>query len=173
MMKKIICYGCGAIVNDIKGATHKYIGAVPGCWEIYTQILAKEYGEYGYPELVHRLTVDTYAVQHPEHPGKRNKQAKQSVSIHLISLYLVLEKGLTGRQATEVMSATLKAGQKFKWLEPPNPNGTITVLEVIQANSFGEHEISVKRWANNVWLAWEKHHKYIAELVNKVSKRST
>ena len=76
-MKKIKCYGCGATVDDTNEITHKYIGAVPGCWQVYTHILAKEYGEYGYPELVHRLTVDTYAIQHPEHPGQRSKQAIQ------------------------------------------------------------------------------------------------
>jgi hypothetical protein len=57
------------LVKNKPGKPHKYIGAVAGCWEIYGEILAKEYGEYGYPELTHRLTVDTYAVQHPGTPS--------------------------------------------------------------------------------------------------------
>ena len=60
---KINCYGCGALVDDIEGKPHKYIGAVQGCWNLYGQILSREYCEYNYPELTHRLTVDTYAIQ--------------------------------------------------------------------------------------------------------------
>ena len=47
------CVGCGAVVPDIDGSTHPYIGASAGCWEIYGQVLAKE---YRYPP-VHRLIV--------------------------------------------------------------------------------------------------------------------
>jgi uncharacterized protein (DUF885 family) len=40
-------------------AYRKYIGASAGCWEIYGEILAKEFGEYRYPEPTHQLTVHT------------------------------------------------------------------------------------------------------------------
>jgi hypothetical protein len=48
-----------------------------------------EYGPLDYPD-VHRLTVDTYAVQHP---GRPTPQTIQSVTVHLISLSCVLERG--------------------------------------------------------------------------------
>ncbi|MGB5944229.1 MAG: DUF5946 family protein, partial [Leeuwenhoekiella sp.] len=60
-IEKIACYGCGALTENLDGVPHPYIGASQGCWNLYGQILAKEYGEYDYPELTHRLTVDTYA----------------------------------------------------------------------------------------------------------------
>ena len=85
----IPCAGCGAIVPNTDGPTHRYIGASPGCWQRYGQLLAREYGEYAYPDE-HRLTVDAYAVQHPGVPGK---QSSQSVAVHLMSLCLVLERG--------------------------------------------------------------------------------
>lgn len=66
--RKIKCIGCGALVEDLAGKPHKYIGASQECWNLYGEVLAKEYGEYNYPQLTHRLTVDTYAIQHPGEP---------------------------------------------------------------------------------------------------------
>jgi hypothetical protein len=57
--------GCGAWVAAKEGQPHEYIGATQGCWDLYCRILEKEYGEYNYPQFTHRLTVDTYAIQHP------------------------------------------------------------------------------------------------------------
>jgi hypothetical protein len=54
----------------------------------YTEKLAREYGGNDYHQPIHRLKVDGYAVQHP---GKPVRQAIQSVAVHLISLYYVLE----------------------------------------------------------------------------------
>jgi hypothetical protein len=41
----IPCTGCGAMVPDIEGPTHRYIGASPGCWQIYSEMQARGYGE--------------------------------------------------------------------------------------------------------------------------------
>jgi len=79
MRELIKCYGCGALVKDIPGEPHKYIGASAGCWEIYGEIFAKEYSEYGYPETIHRLTVDTYAIQHPGKPSRSSVASVQDV----------------------------------------------------------------------------------------------
>ena len=42
-MKIVRCIGCGAKVNDIDGPTHPYMIATAACWELYGQVLAKEY----------------------------------------------------------------------------------------------------------------------------------
>jgi hypothetical protein len=163
---QVECSGCGARVKDLPGQPHKYIGANAGCWEVYGEILAKEYGEYRYPELTHRLTSDTYAVQHPGTPERRSIQ---SVNGHLVSLYLVLEKGLTGRQATDALGRVIKRAAEFTWLTPPSPNGTVTVLDVVKAKDLPEHERLVRKWAEDVWKAWRGHHARIRELVAKYS----
>ena len=62
------------MVDNIEGKPHNYIGAVQGCWNLYGIILAKEYLKYNALELTHRLTVDTYAVQHPGYPNRRSIQ---------------------------------------------------------------------------------------------------
>lgn len=155
------CPGCGALVQDLPHQPHPYIGASAGCWEVFGEILAREYGEYNYPERAHRLTVDTYAVQHP---GMPNRRAIQSVTGHLISLYLLLEANVNGRAATQALRAIFRQADHFTWLEPPQPNGRITVLDVVQAGNLAEHERRVEAWARDVWGAWAAHHAHISTL---------
>ncbi|MBN1898895.1 MAG: hypothetical protein JW827_08970 [Spirochaetes bacterium] len=157
-INKIHCIGCHAEVPDINEPAHEYIGASPGCWAIYTSILKKQYGEYGYPELEHRLTVDTYAVQHP---GKPSKKSIQSVAVHLISLYYILEKDFTGKMSIKTIQQALHNKDKYTWLEPPDPIGKTTILDVEKAKDLKEHKIIVKEWAIDVWKAWSAHHDII------------
>ncbi len=58
------CPGCGGSFDVSDGPTHRYLGASPGCWAVYGEVLAKEYSDAAYYR-VHRLTVDAYSAQHP------------------------------------------------------------------------------------------------------------
>jgi hypothetical protein len=148
------CVGCGALVPRMDGPSHPYIGASPGCWAIFGEILAKEYGEWRYPP-VHRLTVDAYAVQHPGTPSRRSIQ---SVAIHLITLFLTLERGYDFGAATRAMGGALRHRDHFVWLEPPPSLGEMTVLEVRKAGDLAEHAELVYQWAGLAWEAWSTHH---------------
>ena len=99
------CFGCGGLVPQMDGPTHRYMLSSPGCWHVYGQVLVRDYTD---PALrdVHRLTVDSYAVQHP---GQPTPQAIQSVCVHLMSLCLIVERGLATSYATRVMGAATKA----------------------------------------------------------------
>ena len=160
MKNDIKCYGCKALVEDIPGTAHKYIGANQGCWNLYTEVLAKQYSEFNYPEDTQRLTVDTYAIQHP---GVPSKQSIQSVNIHLISLYAVLIKKLKGKQATKMIGEILKKEPRFEWLEPPVPNGQITVIDVLKATNKEEHGKIVEEWAGDVFNCWYSKYRDIIE----------
>jgi Family of unknown function (DUF5946) len=158
------CVGCGALVPAIDGPTHPYIGASPGCWAIYGEVLAKEYGEYGYP-AVHRLTVDAYAAQHPGVPGRRSIQ---SVAVHLISLHLILERGYGPEKAAAAIRKALDTRrQEFVWLDPPDSPGAVTVLDVLEARDLAEHTERVMEWAASVWEAWEPHHHTVRRWANR------
>ena len=151
------CPGCGGLFPDTDGPTHAYIGASPGCWAAYGEVLAKEYGEYRYPP-VHRLTVDTYAAQHPGSPSRRSIQ---SVAGHLISLYVVLERGFDAKRATAAIREAVAQRSRFVWLEPPPTLGAFTVLDVARATDLAEHVRLVEQWANSVWDAWGERHETI------------
>ena len=161
----IKCYGCGAMVDNITGNPHDYIGTVQGCWNLYGQILAKEYLKYNDLEMTHRLTVDTYAVQHPGHP---NRRSIQSVNIHLISLYYIIVKNIDEKYVTKLLNKILSKKPIFKWLDPPEPNGLKTIIDVLKAKNIEEHKIYVKEWAEDVWNYWyNKHGEIIKNNVNK------
>lgn len=164
MNNQVKCYGCGALVENINGGAHEYIGALPGCWAIFGDILAKEYSNPSYFHPAHRLTVDTYAVQHP---GVPSRKSIQSVNVHLAALYLAVEKKRDIRQIPKFMSLMTKEAQDFVWLEPPVPNGIITVLDVVKAEDARKHQETVKNWAEDVWLAWETHHSVVKQIVAK------
>ena len=150
----IRCIGCSGLVPRMDGPTHRYMQSSPGCWYLYGQVLALEYGDLGFAAL-HRLTVDTYAVQHP---GLPSSQTIQSVCVHLMSLCLVLERGLAATYATRIMGEATRAKGRFSWLPPPASLGEVTVADVAGAAAVDQHEERVRAWATSAWSAWAEHH---------------
>jgi hypothetical protein len=148
------CFSCGALAPETEGPTHKYLLSSPGCWALYGEILARDYGEYNYPP-VHRLVVDSYAVQHP---GQPVRQAIQSVAVHLIGLYLALEEGMEAGQATQAIGRATRFSDSFDWLDPPESLGFITVADVVKSRSLEEYDRLGRDWARSAWEAWAVHH---------------
>jgi hypothetical protein len=155
--KLVPCFSCGALAPDMEGSTHKYVLSSPGGWALYGQILARDYSEYNYPPI-HRLVVDAYAVQHP---GKPMRQAIQSVTVHLIGLYLSLEKGMEAKQVTRAIGRATQFSNQFVWLDPPKSMGSITVAEVVKTKTLDEYESLGRDWAVSAWEAWSIHHAQI------------
>jgi Family of unknown function (DUF5946) len=150
----IRCVGCGGAVPQMDGPTHRYMESSPGCWHVYGKVLSREYSDPVFGVL-HRLAVDSYAVQHPGRPGP---QAIQSVCVHLISLCLVLERGLAVGYATRVMGEATRTKERFLWLTPPKSLGAVTVSDVADVATPLEHEKRVRAWAEAAWSAWADHH---------------
>lgn len=156
-MAQTICPGCGEQFPHSNGATHDYIGASPGCWTAYGELLAREYSDMAYMRA-HQHTVDAYTVQHPGVPGKRSIQ---SVGTHLISLYArqVLEYSMA--DLPQVRQQAVKLKSAFTWLEPPTDMGQITVKTVLDAEDAIQHNRLGKDWAQQMWQVWEPHHAQI------------
>ena len=109
-MKRIACPGCGALVPDTPGPTHRYIGAPGAVLGALREVLAREYSDFRYAS-VHQLTVDSYAAQHP---GEPSRQSIQSVAVHLISLHLMLERGYGSPASNESGPAGDVARERFR-----------------------------------------------------------
>ena len=154
MVPLVPCPGCGARFPAKDGPVHEYMESSPGCWHAFGEVLAREYGN---PRLmpVHRLSVDTYAVQHP---GGDSRQAIQSVGVHLARLYLMLERGLPPEKANDAMLLIGKTKSQMVKLPAPPSVGGITVADVAGATSDDAHVAIVKRWAQSAWQAWAAHH---------------
>jgi hypothetical protein len=158
------CPGCKAPVPEGEGLTHPYIGANAGCWGLYSEVLGREYQDGDLFHKIHRMTVDAYAVQHP---GKPEKRTIQSLNVHLVALYLVLEKGVSPSFVTQAMARLIKEhSSEFEWLEPPANPGDVKLIHVWLAETPNEHVTAVQSWARSVWAAWHPHRAKIEALAS-------
>lgn len=155
------CPGCGLVVADVDAPAHRYIGASAACWALYADVLGAIYNDAERLRLL-QLVVDAYAVQHPGEPGP---QATQSVCIHLMTLCLCLEHGADPAEGPRLHRAMVER-PVFRWLEPPDSRGTVTVRDVAAATTLAEYEAVVRAWAADVWLAWSEHHETVREWVS-------
>jgi hypothetical protein len=143
------------ILPEITGPTHAYIGSSPACWAMYGEVLAREYAGPGLFQAVHRLTVDTYAVQHP---GQESARSIQSVAVHLMSLCTLFEEDADAECALGMIREGVKAKGRYTWLVPPPNLGALTVADVWKATESSGREKSVREWASSVWAAWAPYH---------------
>jgi hypothetical protein len=127
------CPGRGLVLEESDGNTHAHVGASTACWGIFG-------GWSGGPGLhpvvggFRQLVVDGYMVQHPDIPERR---AIRSVGIHLMSLCFRLEGGVAAEHAAAMIGRLLARRPAFRWLEPPIPNGTLTIADVVAAGRVG------------------------------------
>ena len=155
---EVACYGCGTLVLDVDGPTHRYIGASAGCWALYGEVLARGAGDprFGDPGM---LISNSYAVQHPGSPGP---QAIQSVAVHLIGLYAILGLGYHGRRMVDVLRRAADGSHHFRWLEPPTTHYPVTIRSVYAAVEPDAHHAAAHAMAETTWATWQKYHAQIA-----------
>jgi hypothetical protein len=137
----------------------------PGCWATYGEVLAREYADYDGFRMIHRLTVDAFAVQHPHSPAAENIR---SVGFHLCRLCLILEQGLDAHRANAAMVAIAAHKTLFTPLRIPACLGTVTVADVYAAQDPAEHRDAVRRWAVAVWQAWTPCHDIVRNWVKGI-----
>lgn len=160
----IECIGCGARVPDTDGPVHRYLGASPGCWAYYGELLSAEYLDRNLAPM-QRLTINTYAVQHPGVPGP---QTKQSLWVHLAGLCLVLERGQPADRTTTLMAGLVSQRWDWDWLEPPALPYPRTIVDVRGARTLDNYDQAVAEWSVSTWLAWQAHHDAIRGVVDRL-----
>ena len=168
-IRTVRCKGCGAPVPDVAGPTHRYMESSPGCWAIYGEVLAREYSDPAYG-VMHRLTVDAYAVQHP---GRPSPQTIQSVAIHLLRLCLILERGYTDATAAKAMPTLARHKRLFHLMSPPPVLGDKTVLHVWGVKDPAAYMTAVREWARSAWQAWSPHHAQVRNWLSRVLDGAT
>ncbi|QQS08818.1 MAG: hypothetical protein IPK69_12680 [Phycisphaerales bacterium] len=155
---KTSCYGCSALVAACETQPHPYIGASPGCWRVYTDLLGKLHAA-PVDALTTRLAVDAYAAQHP---GVEGPQQIRSVAGHLIALHLVLERNAESEFATRCLGRLSELRDRLVWLDPPTLGG-LTVVDVAARHDMHIRAGIVREWATNVWDSRRKHHNRIRD----------
>ncbi|MFL5649162.1 MAG: DUF5946 family protein [Chloroflexota bacterium] len=157
------CIGCGRLVPDVEGPTHRYLESSPGCWAAYTTIPFG--GMAGPAELPHSaMTVDAYAVQHPGRPGS---SSTPSVWIHLAALHLVLERGWSADRLISIRRVVADANDGWPWLTPPASMGGIGAIDVTSAAAADVPDV-VRTWVEAAYAAWADHHGAIRALTTRL-----
>lgn len=157
------CPGCGAVLPRIDGPVHPYMGGSPACFEHFTKILAFEYSN---PSLLptHRLTVDTYAVQHPGR--ERTRRQIQSVGLHLARLGLQLDGPIPPKETNDVMLGLGPHKHTLELVEAPK-RFSMTVANVAEHAGTPLHSVKVREWALATWNDWSAYHEYIQQWTTK------
>lgn len=160
----VVCFSCQGEFTEsaLMTTTHRYMASSPGCWASYGEVLAREYSEPTFytGDCIHKLTVDTYAAQHP---GEPSLQSIRSVGYHLTRMYLILDRGISPEQTQQAMVEISATKDKYYWLTPPGDLGAISVKDVYNAKTVAQHKAMVRRWAESVWGAWQEHHGVIKD----------
>lgn len=156
-LERTNCCGCGASLAKIEGPIHAYMTSTPACYALFCQVLACEYSDANLLPT-HRLTVDTYAVQHPGQDASR--QQIQSVGLHLARLGLQLASPISPTATNDVMLGLGKHKHTLIYLDPPE-SFAITVADVADFAGTPDHPSKVKEWAAATWNDWSRHHDYI------------
>ena len=87
----------------------------------------------------------------------------ESVCGHLLSLYLILDKGTSFSVGESGIRWVIQHKGRFTWLTPPSSLGDITVVDVGGWASPTEHGEQVRAWAESTWSAWAEHHATVRE----------
>ncbi|WP_422106582.1 DUF5946 family protein [Winogradskyella sp.] len=158
----INCFSCGAKALNLDGECHKYMLASPGCYEMFNEVLNKEYTDLRYHKG-HHFTVDAYAIQHPGLLS--NQKAVNSVGIHLVSLYCTFEAGFDLAMSAEIKTKFAQFNKLHKIIKPikgPESFLGLTIFDIWDNDIAELHFDLCKQWAWDAFHSWSAHHKTIA-----------
>ena len=157
------CPGCGLEMPLSARSYDRKFHASAECWSVFEEVLAVEFQNAVLFGQVHQLTVDAYAVQHAggRHPDK-------SVCVHLVGLYLMLERGIAPMEVPPFLQHVASRGS-WPHLDPPEARATLTVYDVALTETPQTHASVVRDWAAQVWMAWSPHHDAARELARDLA----
>lgn len=141
---EVRCDGCGLAAP----------GGSSGCQAIFDEFLARDFSDVAYFG-VHRLMVDTYCLQHPEHYCKSPK----SFAAHLVGLCFLLEtKSETKAVGSKSMQRWLNGACKLEKPSVPTFRGKLTIGDVRTASDPKAYRAAVENWARSTWEAYSPLH---------------
>lgn len=147
---------------------HRYIGASPSCWSLYSALLVGATQDVVLSRHVPRsaalsettanalssigagLLADAYAAQHP---GVASPQAIQSVAVHVLTLHGVIERGVATANAMWLRRRPVRERGVFRWLDPPDLSRTLTVADIAIAEP-AQQSWTVAAYVGMVYDAW-------------------
>lgn len=158
----IKCYGCLAefqkTTDDPVPVPHLYIGAITECWNVFGEVLMKEYSNPEYFK-VHRLTVDAYGAQHIG--NQEDRRARQSANIHLIALYLTLVQKASEEEVLKFLRKATNVKKDWPSLFQRKQAYWLTIQDIAKEDNPLSHADLVIKWGQSIWEAYEDCHQEI------------
>ena len=161
------CPGCGLSLYSPTGGLSTDYNASFACVELlrtlsfYTLQLHDQ-------EFIHQLIVDTYMAQHF---GQQVKPI--AITFALVGLYLVNERGYTGKEVQQVHKQLADSNTSKNWLYFPLPQkkSSLTVKNVLEA---ADKNKTIHNWCESVWEIWKDQKGQIEEVLrqNGITKSS-
>src|SRR5262245_38237215 len=113
------CAGCGL---DVPGGTE-------GCQAIFEEMIARDFSDVTYFRM-HRMLVDTYALQHPE----RYCASVKSFAAHFMGLGWLLEHDVTRAHGSDRLRRWLERAPRIEKPQLPRARGALTIADVRAAD---------------------------------------
>jgi hypothetical protein len=154
----IPCPGCGAVLPATGGELDERFNATAACRALYHEVLYATLALQD-PEFTHQVAIDAYAAQHA---GPHVKPI--TVAFALVGLYLVWERGFTGRQVQRVHTALAPKTKAWPRFSAPDACPWLTVQH--PAASPDERRVeAIREWSHSVWQVWKPEEERIASLL--------
>lgn len=149
-----ICDDCRAVIP----------GGRAGCQKLFEKILVRKYSDYNYGKI-HRLTVDTYSLQHPEAYMKSGK----SFAAHLTGICSAIEYE-NSKSINQAIQKWLNGARKIdKPASLPEYRGELTIMYIHSAKNGEEHIKHVQEWSCSVWNTWSEYHSLSRQWINEAT----
>lgn len=134
------------------------------CREAFDEIIAKEFSDYRFGR-VHRLTVDTYSLQHPE----KYMVSAKSYAAHLTGMCCAMEHD-SDQELLRLLQKWLSGKKALEKPELPSHVGKLTISHIVDAADGTEHIKLVQEWARDVWGAYSVYHGLAREWIETAKR---
>jgi len=110
--------------------------------------------------FIHQHVVDAFTAQHA------TVQTKPiALTFALVGLYLLVEKGFSGRQIQRVHMELARNKQTWPVIELPLERGSITVFDVVAVPEGVERDAAIHAWCGSVWAAFRGSGQFVRDLL--------
>lgn len=99
--------------------------------------------------FIHQLAVDAYTAQHADEHAK-----PVAITFALAGLYLVVEKGYTGKEAQLAHMAMAKKKKDWPVFDLPAERGHITIQDVLSHEPGTDRDDMIHAWCKEVWRCY-------------------
>jgi hypothetical protein len=134
------------------------------CKEFFDGTLVKEFSDIHFVS-VHRLTVDTYSLQHPE----QYMVSVKSFAAHLTGMCCAMEYG-NDSELLRTLQQWLNGKAQLQKPDLIRNVGNLKITHIVKAKDGKDHAMLVQEWARDVWDAYGVYHPLVREWVEKAKR---